>query len=179
MKFLNKNRTLKIGALTTLIYLIICYSGNKISDILFILMLYLPGFFFGIGVSISLKTQLKEKSGVFLITLLSFAFILTLLFVSKNYVELIEVRRQTAGGIGALISIFLIQINTKLKFNTLDFFLALVIGVISTYRDPFTLGIGINDLLITIAIWQIGMFYIINRRYEIMCFNNKNLKDDI
>lgn len=126
-------------------------------------MLYLPGLFFGTGVAITLKNELKESIGIWIVMCLSIAFLITMTYASKDYEVLLEFRSKTLGGFGALLSLLIIQISTNLNFKGTDYLIVLLIGIATTYQEVLNAS-KIYTLLIAIGVWQIGMFYVINNR---------------
>ena len=159
----HKYRTLIIGGIVTVLYLLLTFIGEKTNDGLFILMLYFPGLFFGIGIAIALKKALKEKTGLLLVVCLCISFYLTLMYATKNFEILLEFRSRTLGGFGGLLSLIIIQLNAKLRFKPIDYILGIIIGIIATYKEVLS-GLEIYPLFIAIGLWQFGILFIINRR---------------
>lgn len=163
MSFKQKNRTLIIGGLVSIIYILLIFISERTLDGLFIVLLYLPGLFFGTGVAITLKNELKESMGIWIVMSLSIAFLITMTYASKDFEILLEFRSKTLGGFGALLSLFIIQTSTNLNFKGTDYLIVLLIGTATTYQEVLNAS-EIYTLLIAIAVWQIGMFYVINNR---------------
>ena len=163
MNLKHKYRTLIIGGIVTVLYLLFTFIGLKTNDGLFILMLYFPGLFFGIGIAIALKKALKEKTGLLLVVCLCISFYLTLMYATKNSEILLEFRSRTLGGFGGLLSLIIIQLNAKLRFKPIDYILGIIIGIIATYKEVLS-GLEIYPLFIAIGLWQFGILFIINRR---------------
>ena len=163
MNLKHKYKTLIIGGIASILYLIITFIGEKTNDGLFVLLLYLPGLFFGSGIALALNNRLKEKTGLLLVLCLSISFYLTLMFATKEAAILLEFRSRTFGGFGAFLSLVIIQLNTNLSFKTIDYIIAILIGIVATFKE-FLSDLDIYPLLIAIGIWQFGILFVINRR---------------
>lgn len=126
---------------------------------------YSPGTIFGILMIIALR---KHKTGflsIILIVTFTIEFLSMIMFCSKDFPYL-ELRRLLMGGVGALLFIGTVGIIYEVPFKVLDYFIAFVLGIGTTFymwTDDF--GWFDTSLIITaVLLWQIAMAFIVERR---------------
>lgn len=70
------------------------------------------------------------------------------------------------GGIGALLFIGTVGIIYEVPFKALDYFIALVLGIVTTcymWADDFD-WFNISLIITAVVLWQIAMAFIVERR---------------
>jgi hypothetical protein len=172
-RLIEKNIIIYYGLLSSVIcFLIGAIPAVTIDGTMLLFSLYLPGIIFGGFLASGLsRTNLEERVSPFFLVLLSiFIYIGFLYFINKDISFNLALRRVSASGLAALLLLSAVQMIYKIKFSILDFVLVFSVGVLSTFfswEDNYEI---FNPWLIylSIAIWQIFIAYIIQKRIQMI-----------
>jgi len=152
-----------------LCFLIAATAAAIINGAMLLICLYPIGLIFGIFITIGItSTNTIERFSAFFLILLSLIIYIgyLLLFVSRDIHFNLGLRRVSGSGIAAAVFLLAVQSVFKISFTFFDFALVFSLGVLSTYFiwednfeifDPWFAYLGV-------AVWQITIAYIIQRR---------------
>jgi hypothetical protein len=125
-----------------------------------LLLLFLPGFVFGVSMSIALK---KYTNHPILIVLFSTIIYIISLYILKNFNDYLPFGRIIYGGLGAVLILFSIFLITKINFKFLDYILGFTLVILSTLLLLF-FTFSPTITLLSITLWQISISWVINNR---------------